>query len=611
MLGPVFAREALTLPRGVRQYVWRVVHVGSLLLLLTTAWQVLAGAQVVRNLGDLARFATLAFQLLAPLQLVVAVFFAALAAASAVSLEKERKTLELLLLTGLTNFELVVGKLLASVLRIVLLVVAAGPFFALLALLGGVSFGQVLGVVGVTVAGTLVAASLGSTLAFWREKTLPALALTALTIVAWTAAWEAVGQGLLGGSLAGLPIETWAAMASPWHALADVTAPHFDAARSGPLGAFGPPAFYLFAAAAAVLLNGYAVWRVRVWNPPRVVLPAGRAAIEAGEDASTASAPEANARADHAAMATHSATPWRPGATRPVWNQPLLWREVRTWAYGRRVLLVRLAYVLLFVVGALAVRQTALEGGHREASRLAGPIAPLLVLSLLLVNAQAVTSLTSERDLKALDLLLVTDITPREFVWGKLLGAVYNAKEVILLPAALAGYLAWLRLVSLEELTYLLGGWAALVTFAATLGLHVGMTYANSRTAIAVSLGTVFFLFVGVATTMRIITAFSGSFQAQLQPFLAAIVVGGVGLYAALGYRNPSTAMAVATFLLPVATFYALTSFLLGATLAVFLVVVAAYGFTTLAMLVPAIHEFDVATGRTHDDGADGRPPTD
>ena len=60
------------------------------------------------------------------------------------------------------------------------------------------------------------------------------------------------------------------------------------------------------------------------------------------------------------------------------------------------------------------------------------------------------------------------------------------------------------------------------------------MHYANSRQAAAVSLATVFFLIVGVGVSMRIMTAFSGSFQAQLQPFLATIVGGGVGLYAAL-----------------------------------------------------------------------------
>ena len=67
----------------------------------------------------------------------------------------------------------------------------------------------------------------------------------------------------------------------------------------------------------------------------------------------------------------------------------------------------------------------------------------------------------------------------------------------------------------------------------------------------------------------------------------------------ALGARNPSTAIGVASFVCPLATFYAIASFLLDYTLAVFLVTVAAYGFTTAAMLVPAIYEFDVATGRT------------
>ena len=114
-----------------------------------------------------------------------------------------------------------------------------------------------------------------------------------------------------------------------------------------------------------------------------------------------------------------------------------------------------------------------------------------------------------------------------------------------------------------------------------------------------------FFLFLGVATCMRMMVAFSGSFQAQLQPFLAFMLGGGVGLYVALGARNPSTAIGVASFLCPFATFYAITSFLLDYTLGVFLVTTAAYGFTTAAMLVPAIYEFDVATGRN--DGVRGK----
>ena len=155
--------------------------------------------------------------------------------------------------------------------------------------------------------------------------------------------------------------------------------------------------------------------------------------------------------------------------------------------------------------------------------------------------------------------------------------------------------------LSFENLLYLVGGAAVLYLFVAVLGIHAGMNYVNTRTAIATSLGTVFFLFLGVATCMRMMVAFSGSFQAQLQPFLVFMIGGGVGLYVALGARNPSTAIGVASFLCPFATFYAITSFFLDYTLGVFLVMAATYGFTTAAMLIPAIYEFDVATGRTAD----------
>src|SRR5205807_2692805 len=166
-------------------------------------------------------------------------------------------------------------------------------------------------------------------------------------------------------------------------------------------------------------------------------------------------------------------------------------------------------------------------------------LAPLAVLSLMLINAQAVTALTSERDARALDLLLVTDLTPKEFVFGKLWGAFYNTKEMVLFPAAMCVYLWWAGVVSLENLAYLAAGWLVLCGFSAMLGVHTGMNYVNSRGAVAVSLGTVFFLFVGVAVCMRIMVAFSGSFQVQLTPFLTAIFGGGTGLAFALGVRNP------------------------------------------------------------------------
>ena len=47
-----------------------------------------------------------------------------------------------------------------------------------------------------------------------------------------------------------------------------------------------------------------------------------------------------------------------------------------------------------------------------------------------------------------------------------------------------------------------------------------------------------------------------------------------------------------------------ITTFLLGNYGAMFVVTALTYGFATAAMLVPAVSEFDVATGRTTEAGS-------
>ncbi|MBN1908153.1 MAG: ABC transporter permease subunit [Pirellulales bacterium] len=593
-IGPVFTREIAIAPRRVRLYVARTVYVLALLGLMAIAWLMVTGTQRVEDVGDLARFGAMVFQTLGPLQLVVALFFSALLAASAVSQEKDRRTLDLLLMTNLSNSELVLGKLMASLLTVLVLLGAVVPLFVGLVLLGGVSFGQVGRLFGVTLASAVVAGSIGSTLALWREKTFQAVALTVMAILIWIVAWEAVTAGVFGPEWLGLSCHQWAVGFSPWRAVLESTAP---LTVSDPaLGWLGSPVhlFFLVSVAGAVTVNGVAIGMVRVWNPSREIQ------LTPEQEKMVADmAQRADAETSASAEVPVPAAPKRVQRSRAVWDNPVLWREMRTWAYGRKILVIRLIYLALFVAAAWALHS--MLAGDEPVSRAQGAVVlvPLFLLSLFLLNAQAVTSLTSERDGRALDLLLVTDLTPKEIVFGKLGGVFYNTKEMVLLPLALCGYLWWQDVLTLENLIYVAGGLVVLYIFAATLGIHAGMNYFNSRTAVATSIGTLFFLFIGVATCMWMMIAFSGSFHAQLQPFMAFTVGGGIGLYVALGARNPSTAIGIASFLCPFATFYAITSFLLNYTLAVFLVTAVTYGFTTASMLVPAIYEFDVATGRT------------
>jgi len=231
--------------------------------------------------------------------------------------------------------------------------------------------------------------------------------------------------------------------------------------------------------------------------------------------------------------------------------------------------------------------------------QLAGPLVPLFLLSLVLVNAQAITSQTSEKEGGTFDLILVSDITSKEYVLGKLGGVFYNMKEIVLLPLALCIYLYWEQALEPAQLFFLTVGLIVVYAFVAVIGVYIGMQYENTRGATATSLGVVFFLFIGIAACIWIMVAFSGSFTTQLVPFSTFMIGGGIGLYVTLGARNPSSAIATASFILPIAMFYIITTMLLGAYHLVFVVLVGAFGFTTAAMLIPAITEFDVATGRT------------
>ena len=269
IIGPVFTRELVTAPRRPKLFIYRSVYAGSLLLLMCTAWLVLAGTQVIRNVGDMARFGGMLFQLLAPIQLALGVFFAAMMTASAVAQEKDRQTLILLLMTRLTNSELVLGRLFSSLVNILVMMLAGLPVFMFAMLFGGISLEQVMSVFVVTLATVLAAGSLGSIIALYREKTFQTLALTALTLVFWIGIWEAISQGALGNSILGTNGSTWATWFSPLRAVLAAARPNFDG--TGSFVAASTYGYLAFATLNTILLNAIAIAKVRIWNPSREI----------------------------------------------------------------------------------------------------------------------------------------------------------------------------------------------------------------------------------------------------------------------------------------------------------------------------------------------------
>ncbi len=600
LIGPVFTREAVVAPRRTRHYFVRTIYGVALLLLICTSWMILKETQVIQNLGDMARFGSTLFQILAPLQLALITFLAAISAASNIAVEKDRQTLILLLMSRLTNSELVLGKLFASLLNVCMMLLTALPIFMLIVLFGGISFEQVGWVFAVTLVTAFASGSLGAMFAFWREKTFQTLALVGISIAFWMGMCEAIAFS--NRSLLGYSANEIAGALSPLRAIIAAGLPSVP--QTWPITVLP---YLVVAGMAGSLFCLIAILRVRRWNPSRDIRP--QQPVEFSDQVNMFTGELVDASDPVADKEPLRESPVRnePRLTksRQVWSNPILWRETCTWAYGKKIIFIRAVYWLLALAVLLSLLTLVRSGEATRTTVDQGvqihvtvrPLAPFILLSIVMVNALAVTSITTERDGKALDLLRVSDISPKEFLFGKMFGVLIVAADMVLIPMVLCGYLWYAGVVSGENLFYSVIALLVVYAFVTILGIHCGMLYAGSRQAILVSLGTVFFLFLGVITCMVMMISFSGNVEAQLTPFLACIIGGGIGLYLALGWNMPpSPALALACGILPFAMYHSITSYLLSSFLTVFIVINLAYGFATAAMMIPRLNEFLVAS---------------
>ena len=603
-----------------------------------TAWQSIIGWQSVTELGVVARFGGILYWIFAMLQLTLMLFFAPLFTAATVSYEKDRRTFLLLLMTDLSDLEIVLGKLVAGLLNVLTILAASVGLLFLCTLLGGISFGQVTNLFAVTAASGVAGGALGLIVALWRDRTFQSISLTILMVVFSVAGVEAFAIFFPTAEFMGVPLVE---VLNPYRAMLAVLYP-----KSGELSGVLRATSLVYIGCRltfAALLVAFGTWKLRKWNPgknePRELREEGEVEVvetlvEIAEVPSVAAARLGNAAMVgsggsvdlpanlttspqrhatetppretvpttglHVPRRTHRRIGAKPQLYRHPWTNPILWRELMTRAYGTRPLIVKGCYILLFALGMGLFFQLGRGMENPMASVLAMIPVGMTILSLILVNAQGVTALTSERDTGALDLLLVTELSPKEFIYGKLYGALYNSKEMIALPLLTAFGMAFMGMLSGENLVFFLLDFLLLCHFSAMLGLHAAITYTSSRTAVANSLGTIFFLMVGILLCSFLIVLSDREFGRQLLSFMIFIGAGSVALFGSLGTKNPSNAIALVSILTPFWTFYCIISLVNGDLMAAFLVSAGVYGFAILAMLVPAVGDFDIALGRTN-----------
>ncbi|WP_352400384.1 ABC transporter permease subunit [Anaerotignum sp.] len=142
MMNPVLRREAITSLRGWKNYAVLTFY----LLMMTLGAGIFFYTSVFQSyrFGFDPQSVVYLYVVLAAIQMALVVLSVPALTAGSISGERERQTLDLLLVTKLSPFSIVIGKLLSSMAFVLLLIISTLPVFSIVFYFGSVGIGNLL-----------------------------------------------------------------------------------------------------------------------------------------------------------------------------------------------------------------------------------------------------------------------------------------------------------------------------------------------------------------------------------------------------------------------------------------------------------------------------------
>jgi ABC-type transport system involved in multi-copper enzyme maturation permease subunit len=494
----VFAYEWLRTARRWQLYAARVLFLGVLFIALGVVWW----SQVVNlwrppSIRAQAAAGEQFFYALVGTQLALVLLAAPAAAAGAFCLDKARGALVHLLVTDLSAWEIVLGKLASRQVPVMGLVGCSLPILALSTLFGGIDPEALTAAYLVTLALGVLGCTVALTLSIWGSKTHEVLLGTYLVwaiLLLLYPMWE-----LCDSYLKRTTAPVWLPDTNPFYL---AFAPYLSPGRSN-------------------------------WNAVAVFL-----GVTLGLSAVLVAVATLRLRAVILSQ-TNRSQRRRPALARPsLWRfrfwasldrNPILWRECHRKRPSRWSLGVWSIYVLAAALCTiLAIAQTAGPFKHDAA-----PFVNAFQVSigLLLLSVSAVTALAEERVRGSLDALLATPLSTASIVWGKWWGTYRRVPFLAVLPAFLAGTLAadfgeWVAVVLLVGLILAFG--------AAVTSLGLAPATWIPRLGRAVGANVVLFVLVTISPVCLILLFRWGGPINHLEEFAVASPWYGPGLLTAV-----------------------------------------------------------------------------
>lgn len=483
LTGPVFDKELRVSSRRKRNYVLRAVYLVALIVVMALVWMSAVRSYEYRDYRDLAyttqRMAEAGKAIIAFIvwfQFIATQVLSVIMLSTSISDELQQKTLGVLMTTPIRSFQIVLGKLLSKLLQIILMLLISLPLLAVVRVMGGVPWDFIVMSVGLTISCVLFVGSVSLLLSIFNRH---AYMVIIETLIALGILFVLVPLGL--GSL------LHECFRMPERSI------------FGVLTWFNP---YL----ALVFGTEYMMYAFRVisttWQVPCLVLLASsfglllissalvrRVALRQATGQPT-SLGRRKKRRTAAVVAGGTVLPVYDDSDqlRTVSDPPVLWKELRNpiirsrkWRWIASLGLVGLLGITyLFCMGFRAMRDHETHTVYT---------AVLIVFAALCTCLFSAGTITSEKESRSWDLLLLTSQTDWQIIVGKFLGVLRRCLPFWLLPIGhcvlfmIAGYIRSTAL----PLVLMISGWT--LVFLAASGVYFSSRMRKTTTAVVMNLG--------------------------------------------------------------------------------------------------------------------------
>lgn len=436
---PIFLRVVESSAKRGRHAVVRIVYLAVMVFVAVLSLLVLA-QQGGGTLTVLSRQSATLFTYISFAQLGMACLMAPIFTAGAITQEKDNQTYNVLLSTPLSNAQIVLGSLISRLYFVLVLLASGIPIFLITQLYGGVPGRSILLSFMIAASTAIFTGSLAVAIAVMRVgtgRTIFAfyILITLYIAVIWflgSSSWMVAPYGPPTPAGAGNTLVVVPENPTSW-----LTALHPFLSLMVVLNMATPPD--------ASALPG-ASWLTRLWlcQPHYAYLTwtLGASVLMVGLGTIFLRLNNARTRIDLSRRIrqwfTGSAVTRKP---RTVWNNPVAWREAATRASAGGMGVMR----WLFLIGGLAFGAALLfayAANMLTVDETRSILRALLwveltIVLLVLCNVSA-SAITRERESSTLDLLLVTPITSRYYIWGKLRGLISFAAVMLAVPVGTA-----------------------------------------------------------------------------------------------------------------------------------------------------------------------------